>query len=233
MLLVTSLVMRVVVMDDALIVGALYDDDKSNNSGAVYVYQKNSSGQYEQVNKLVASDGSANDLLGHAVAVAGSNSMVAGVPGGEGKGAVCVFEQNSSGFYEQASKLVAVDGAANDLFGWPVATSGSSLLVGAYGDDDKGSLAGAAYVFERNGTGSYMQVQKLVAEDGQADDLFGSTVAISSSLAVVGAYLDDDKGSNSGSVYVYVKNSTNDYTLLVKLVASDRAAFEYLAILLQ
>ena len=50
--------------------------------------------------------------------------------------------------YEQATKLVAKDGAAVDTFGWSVAISGDRIVGGAYGDDDKGSNSGSAYPFD-------------------------------------------------------------------------------------
>jgi hypothetical protein len=101
-------------------------------------------------------------------------------------------------------KLLAEDGATGDQFGVSVAISGTSVVVGAYRDDDKGSDSGSVYVFERNSsTGEYTQTQKLVAEDGASSDRFGYSVGIDGTTVVVGAYLDDDKGSDSGSAYVY------------------------------
>jgi predicted SPOUT superfamily RNA methylase MTH1 len=49
---------------------------------------------------------------------------------------------------EQA-KLTASDGANSDYFGYSVAVSGdgSTAVIGAYGDDDRGSYRGSAYIF--------------------------------------------------------------------------------------
>jgi len=44
-------------------------------------------------------------------------------------------------------KLLALDGASDDYFGYSVATSGDTVVVGAYGDDDNGSNSGSAYIF--------------------------------------------------------------------------------------
>ena len=57
-------------------------------------------------------------------------------------------------------------------------------------------------MFVRSGT-TFTQQQKLVANDGAAYDYFGASVALDGDTLVVGAYWDDDKGSNSGSVYVF------------------------------
>ena len=75
-------------------------------------------------------------------------------------------------------------------------------------DDDKGSDSGSAYVFTRATAGDlasgWTQVAKLTADDGAAGDDFGISVSIDGNTVVVGARLDDtDKGSNSGSAYVF------------------------------
>ncbi len=50
----------------------------------------------------------------------------------------------SAGSAIQKATLIASDGAAHDTFGWSVAVSGSTAVVGAPG---KNSFTGAAYVF--------------------------------------------------------------------------------------
>ena len=68
-----------------------------------------------------------------------------------------------------------------------------------------GSNSGSVYVFVRQDDGTWEEVQKITPADGEADDWFGSRVAISGDIAVIGAILDDDNGSDSGSGYVYTK----------------------------
>ncbi|MFQ5982059.1 MAG: FG-GAP repeat protein, partial [Woeseiaceae bacterium] len=62
----------------------------------------------------------------------------------------------------EVAKLLADDGAANDFFGFSVALSGGTALIGAMRDDDdvKGVDSGSAYVFTRSGT-SWSQQAKL------------------------------------------------------------------------
>ncbi len=96
------------------------------------------------------------------------------------------------------TKLTASDGAASDLFGSSVSISadGTTALVGAYLDDDKGSNSGSAYVFIKDGS-SWIQSTKLTASDGAIGDRFGYSVSISAdgTAALVGSPYDDDKGS--------------------------------------
>jgi sucrose-6-phosphate hydrolase SacC (GH32 family) len=100
-------------------------------------------------------------------------------------GSVYVFEKNSTGWYEQVSKLVASDGAAIDRFGRAVAATDGMMVVGAHADDDNGAInSGSVYVFDKNSTGQYQQVGKLVASDGAADDNFGWAVAATDGIVL-------------------------------------------------
>jgi hypothetical protein len=218
--------LAVAVADGMVLVGASSDDDKGSASGSVYVFGKNITGHYEQVGQLVASDGAADDRFGGSVAAI-ANMVVVGARFDNWFGSAYVFEKNSTGQLEQVSKLVASDGASGDNFGIAVAVADGMVLVGASSDDDKGSASGSVYVFEKNSTGQYEQVSKLVASDGSAFAYFGFAVAATKDTVVVGAHADDEKGSNSGSVYVFEKNSTGQYEQVSKLVASDGASNDW------
>jgi len=103
---------------------------------------------------------------------------------------------------QQIQKITASDGATSDQFGYSVALSGDTALIGAQGDDDMGSSSGSAYVFTRSGS-TWTQQAKLTAADGAANDAFGYSVALSGDTALVGTRLDDDRGSESGSAYFF------------------------------
>jgi FG-GAP repeat len=123
----------------------------------------------------------------------------------------------------QEAKLTASDAAAGDLFGSNVAINGETAVVGARGDDTAaGTNAGSAYVFVRSGT-SWSEQAKLTAGDAAAADDFGISVAIDGDTIVVGADLDDDAGSFSGSAYVFVRSGTS-WSQQAKLTAGDAAA---------
>ena len=112
----------------------------------------------------------------------------------------------SGATWTQQAKLTASDGAEDDWFGRSVAVDGDTAVTGAPGDDDNGSVSGSAYVFTRSG-GIWTQQAKLTASDGAADDAFGFSVAVDGDTAVIGAYEDDDNGTDSGSAYVFTKLS--------------------------
>ncbi|MBW1982533.1 MAG: FG-GAP repeat protein [Deltaproteobacteria bacterium] len=183
---------------DVALVVASGDDDNGDHSGSVYVFRWNGSSWVEE-QKFFPVDGTV-----FTVAISGDVALL-GAPGDDGKdmssGAAYVFRWNGSSWVQE-QKLVASDGKQNDSFGYSVSISGNWALVGARRDDDNGEDSGSAYVFRWNGS-SWVQEQKLLPSDGAKLDFYGRSVAISGDKILVGAYLDDDKGNDSGSVYVY------------------------------
>ncbi len=116
-------------------------------------------------------------------------------------------------------KLLAGDAQANDQFGGAVATDGTTLVIGAEQDDDRGDGAGAAYVYEQVG-GAWTQAAKLRASDGDSGDNFGHAVAVSGDTILVGAYQDEEKGATAGAVYVF-RRVGGFWSETQKLLASD------------
>lgn len=153
--------------------------------------------------KVIFSNGTTNNYFGNAVAIQGDLAVV-GAPGYlSDTGAAYVFQQSGTAWTQQAI-LTASDGAAGDLFGWSVAISGDSVIVGAF---EASSIQGAAYVFVQNGS-NWSQQAKLTADSPQNGDRFGSGVAIYGDTAIVGAFLDDDQSSNHGSAYVFERTGS-------------------------
>lgn len=174
--------------------------------------------------QLVGSDTAANDLFGRAVAITGTTAIVgawqATVSGKTGAGAAYVFLRSGTTWAEQA-KLVASDAAAEDAFGYSVAVSGNTAVVGSVAATVAGkSAAGAAYVFVRSGT-AWTQQAKLVATDSAADDSFAESVAIDGDTVLVGApYADVMGDSDRGAVYAFSRSGTT-WTQQAKLAPAD------------
>ena len=182
-----------------VVVGAWHDDIGGNpDQGSAYVFNRQGGGWVE-AQKLTASDGAAGDNFGHAVAVRGSTIVVGAyhddVGGNPDQGSVYVFNRQGGNWVE-TQKLTASDGAADLAFGWSVAFSGSTVVVGAIGDN---VFRGAVYVFNRQG-GSWVEGQKLIASDGGVGDFFGFSVAVSGSTVVVGA--ERSGNIHQGSAYI-------------------------------
>ena len=211
---------------DTALVGAHGDDDNGSDSGTTYVIRYNGSNWVEEA-KLTASDGAASDSFGISVSISSDTVLVGAMAdddNGSNSGSAYVFRYNGSNWVEEA-KLTASDGAASDFFGLSVSISSNIVLVGAYGDDDNGSVSGSAYVFRYNGS-NWVEEPKLTASDGAASDHFGFSVSISGDTALVGAYEDDDSGPVSGSAYVFRYNGSN-WAEEMKLTASDGAASDF------
>ncbi len=114
------------------------------------------------------------------------------------------------------------DGTASDVFGCSVAISGDYAIIGARSAENASNIGtGAAYIFKRSGQ-QWVQHQKLLASDGALDDFFGVSVDISGNYAIVGASLDDDNGTNSGSAYIFKLTGTT-WSEFDKITASDAA----------
>jgi hypothetical protein len=211
-----------VAVDGGTAVIGAYEDGYA--SGSAYVFVRAADGTWSQQAKLTAADGAAYDRFGNSVAVDGGTAVI-GAYAYNHSGSAYVFVQTADGTWSQQAKLTADDGAGGDLSGNSVSVSGDTAVIGACLDDDKGSYSGSAYVFVRAADGTWSQQQKLTAADGAAYDHFGNSVAVDGGTAVIGAYEDDDNGSNSGSAYVFVKNENGTWwSQRTKLTAEDGAA---------
>ena len=93
--------------------------------------------------------------------------------------------------------------AASDFFGFSVAISGTRVVIGAYLDDTGATGAGSAYVYDLSGGTPTVPMATLNNPDPSVNDQFGTRVAVSGDLVVVGAYADDTGASDAGSAYVY------------------------------
>ena len=176
-----------------IVVGARFDDDDGSASGSAYIYDLDGT----LIKKITASDGAADDQFGISVAV-GSGRIVVGAyqddDNGADSGSAYIFDLDGN----QLTKITASDAAAGDLFGSSVAVGSGRIVVGAPFNDAP-SNSGSAYIFDLDGN----QLAKITASDAAASDEFGSSVAVGSGRIVVGASLNDDAGSESGSAYIY------------------------------
>ena len=174
----------------------------ADGTGAVYIFEE-FEGAWSQVVKLTPPSGSVGDTFGENVALLG-NRLVVGArgddSGGADAGAAYLYE-NTGGSWQLATKLVADDASAGDLFGRAVTIAGNSVLVGAYLADQGGVDAGALYVFDQL-SGTWMQSDKIVPVDVQGGDEFAVSLAGSGSNAIAGARFDDNTDANQGAAYV-------------------------------
>ncbi len=180
------------VSGNTVLIGAPGDRDKGLDAGATYVFTRTANSapgiasRWVPQQKLTASDGSAANGFGSAVAVYGDVALV-GAPNDDEQGAAYVFTR-SNGVWTQQQKLVPSDLSASSQFGFAVALTGDNLVVGAP-LQASGALTevGVAYAFGKSGT-LWAQQQKFVPPAGAAVAAlhFGAAVALASASAVVG-----------------------------------------------
>ncbi|HVS19312.1 MAG TPA: FG-GAP repeat protein [Planctomycetota bacterium] len=215
-------------------------DDAAADAGAAYVFVRSGTA-WTQEAYLKASNTGADDRFGGSVAVSGDTILVAarwedsaatGVDGNgaddsaANSGAAYVFERGG-GVWAQQAYLKASNTAAGDEFGFQVALSADTAVVGApeedssatgvdgNGSDDGATASGAAYVFARSGI-AWSQAAYLKALNTGASDWFGRSVAVWDGTVVVGAMREgssatgvngnpfDDSAPLAGAAYVYV-----------------------------
>ena len=204
---------------DAIIVGAMSDDDRGGASGSGYVYRFGADGWALEA-KILASDGAPGDWFGNAVAIHGDVAVVGarhdGDRGAE-SGSAYVFRFDGARWNEEA-KLLASDGIRADQFGFSIATDATHVIVGAIHLDTR---PGAAYVYRHEGGTTWSEAAKLSAPDGASRDSFGHSVAIAATTAVVGASSHDHGRTHAGAAYVY-RRDHEAWSLETELRASDR-----------
>jgi len=189
---------RVSIDNGTMVVSADLNDDRGNNAGKAYAFERRG-GKWTEVARLHASDATAGDEFGISLVLKGGNAVF-GVVGadrhGRNSGAAYVFERPHRQWV-QTARLTASDGATSQLFGFSVSALADLLVVGAPGDRN---ATGAAYVFERR-AGAWTQTGKLGASDAAPLRRFGNSVAATDDTIVVGALTDG--GTHAGSAYVF------------------------------
>ncbi len=192
-----------------------------------------------------------------AIGAIGESSAATGIDGNQNNagamasGAVYVLTASSEGTWEQQAYVKASNTSEGYLFGWSVAMSGDTLVVGSpyeasaatgvNGDqsDTSAILAGAVYVFVRNQQGNWSQQAYIKASNPSPLNLFGASVAISGDTLVVGSPMensnatgvDGDQQNNdaqdAGAAYVFVRDGQGVWTQQAYLKASNTAPEQF------
>ena len=195
---------RIAISEDIVLVGAAWEDEAADTAGAAYVYRYNGNAWVEE-EKLTASDAQDSDFFGASVAVSGNVAVIGAVGVDDvavDAGAAYVFRFNGTTWIEE-QKLTVSDGSVQDRFGSWSSVGDNLLVVGAVIADTSGENAGAAYVFQYDGSEWVLQAN-LLASDGAAGDFFGNSVALNDEdVVMVGAGHHDHAAPNGGAVYVF------------------------------
>ena len=215
---------------DTIVVGAYQANAGFNNNGAAYVFVRSGT-TWTQQQKLTASDSTADDEFGNAVAIKGDSVIVgshfADLPSNASAGSAYLYRRSGT-VWSETQKLTPSGGVIlGDLFGDSLAISGDKLVIGSPGADVPQTAAGSVYVYVEIGGGLYGFQQKLSIVDGSNGDNFGGAVAIDGNTLVGGAREDTTIVGQSafGAAYVFQFDGLT-WNSQQKLIASDPASFD-------
>ncbi len=183
------------------VIGSPGADAAGTDSGAALIYEREE-GAWTRVATLTPE--AAGERFGSAVSVDGDRILVGAsgnVPAQETAGSAYVFERRDNA-WQRTARLTPSDGAGGDGFGDAVALTGDRALVGARFADLGGSDEGAAYVFKQ-ADGGWNEVAKLTAPEPADRDQFGHAVALTGTMALIGAPRFDHPGRDSGAVWAF------------------------------
>ena len=189
-----------------VVVGASGRDSGAENAGSAYVFDLGNGTPSVPIATLNNPTPTVQDNFGSSVALSGTRVVV-----GAHRDGTFAMDAGNAYLYDLSSGTPSV--AVNTLnrpgtpegdeFGFSVGISGTRMVVGARYSDLGASNAGSAYVYDLSSSTPTEPVATLNNPTPEANDYFGSSVAISGMLVVVGALGDDSGASDAGSAYVY------------------------------
>ncbi len=199
----------VAISGSTVVVGAYQQDiDGTTDAGAAYVFDLTVTAPETPTYKLDNPTPQAGATFGSSVAVSGSTVVVGAyqqdIDGTTDAGAAYVFDLTGTAPETPTYKLDNPTPDANGYFGWSVAVSGSTVVVGAYQQDIDGTKdAGAVYLFDVATPGDPLLLHMLEYPTPVAEDWFGYSVAVSGSAALVGAPRRDSTTTDRGAAYLF------------------------------
>ena len=200
----------VAISGNTLIIGAPGSNTFGPKSGAAYIFDLETG---QQLAKLIPNQGFQEAYFGFSVGIDGGMAIIGAPlesPSNSENGAVYLFDPLSG---QQLARLVASDIHDYDNFGTSVAIQGDMILVGSPGADLPPANVGAVYVFDTS-TGN--ELRKMTPAQKIYSQRFGTKLAVSGSVAIVGAPdTDDGLCYKCGSAYLFDFTSGQELARLV------------------
>ena len=237
------------ILDDVLVVGAYEDDDGGLNKGAVYIFEKDSNGEWSQTLKISDNGDGAGKLdinlntadeFGTSISYS-DDLLVVGADrddytGGLDRGAVYIFEKDSNGEWSKTLKISDNGGDGTngklginldnfDYFGTSISYSDDTLAVGARGNDDVGIggiSRGAVYIFEKS-SGVWSQTLKISNNSGGTTGLLNIDLNDRDEFGSSVSYLDGTLvvGTDNGEVFVFEKDLNGVWSQTLNISSND------------
>lgn len=225
----------VAVSGDVVLTGVPYADTKVGaNSGAVFVFRYDATTHaWAEETELIDPDGSSGDHAGTSIDYDGNYAVVASANQAESTysdaGSVGIWTASGT-TWSQIQELTAPTLQQIAEFGTRVRLSGDVIGVTAPLENQMAGVtaSGAAYVFRRV-NGVFTFEARLTESTPTAYAKFGTDIALSSDLIVVGANLDDVAGKlDSGAAHTFRRSKRLGWVYDQQLSASDRANQDFL-----
>jgi len=191
-----------------------------SSRGAVYVFQRSAGGEWSQAARLRPDDLKPNDVFGIGLALSGGQLFVGAPQQDSSRGAVYVFQRDSTGTWALLTKLKARGNELNTRFGSVIVRRGEELFVSAPATS-RG--AGAVVVFHRDSTGVWTEQNRFLPFDATGFIGFGSAIGFDGDETWVGA-----PGSNAGQgrIYRLLRDSTGRLMSATKFASDSLRARE-------
>jgi hypothetical protein len=148
--------------------------------------------------KLTAQDGEAEEYLGYSVALHDGRALVGAFRDDElheSAGAAYIFDIETGA---QLLKLLPDSSGENHLFGSAVALRGDIALVSSVAPNPNGT--GAVLIFDAT---SGLQLGELLPSNGETGALFGVSISMTDTHALVGSFQDNDPNNITGAAYLF------------------------------
>ena len=199
------------------LVGAPAADHNGDGSGAAYIYRLDeATGTWNEEARLLASNGAAGDMFGHSVALWRDMAVVGAPFSWSGMGTAYVFRyDHAAGVWQEEAILEsAYNISTNDNFGWSVATTGQTILLGGPGYDEHWMLldtgAAAAFYYDVN-TGLWDEGYAIRPAAVYSESRVGHSLAIFGDATLLGTPWIDDWGIDAGAAFAFRYDAAFQY----------------------
>jgi len=191
------------------------DNTGASSAGSVYIYLR--SGTTWSLEETINNPTPANtDYFGRAVSMDSTGTRII----------VGAFQDNTYATHAGSVYIYVRSGitwtledtinnptpSLDDYFGWSVSidSTGTRILVGAYGDNTTANDTGTIYVYLRSGI-TWTLEDTIENPFPNTSDWFGYSVSINSSgtKLISGALKDDTTAPDAGSAYIFTRSDTN------------------------
>ncbi|MFK7817543.1 MAG: matrixin family metalloprotease [Planctomycetaceae bacterium] len=222
---------------NTMVIGAKLDDGLGRNSGSAFIFHRNKGGlgKWGLRKKLKASTAKAFSHFGSSVDIDGE-FVVVGASGDDvtakNAGGAYVFGRHEGGTnnWGEVTRLSPTGNAEADRFGFDVAISGTSIVVGSPMNDLAAKNSGAGYVFEKDqgGADQWGETDRFTGDS--AGDRSGASVAIDGDLLAFASPTADGELKNSGRTSLYVYTATGAWAFDYDITADSPAGGDQLGL---